>query len=88
MIIRKEIKKNITNLNLKQAGLLYKELNINDLIDNNINSNRILNKLINKKVTINFNYNNYYDIEIEYQGKIKIITVNDEFINVKIKKNY
>lgn len=64
--------------------MLHKELNINDLIDNNINSNRILNNLINKKVTINFNYNNYYDIEIEYQGKI--ITVNDEFINVKIKK--
>ena len=85
---------NITSPDLNQASLLCKELkiNINDLIDNNLevnvkdNSNSILNKLINKKVILNFDYDNYYDMDIEYQGKVKVLSVDDEFIKVEIKK--
>lgn len=85
---------NITSPDLNQASLLCKELkiNINDLIDNNLevnvkdNSNSILNKLINKKVILNFDYDNYYDIDIEYQGKVKVLSVDDEFIKVEVKK--
>ena len=85
---------NITSPDLNEASLLCKELkiNINDLIDNNLevnvkdNSNSILNKLINKKVILNFDYDNYYDMDIEYQGKVKVLSVDDEFIKVEIKK--
>ena len=85
---------NITNPDLNQADLLCKELKINitDLIDNNLevnvkdNSNSILNKLINKEVILNFDYDNYYDMDIEYQGKVKVLSVDDEFIKVEVKK--
>ena len=85
---------NITSPDLNQASLLCKELkiNINDLIDNNLevnvkdNSNSILNKLINKEVILNFDYDNYYDMDIEYQGKVKVLSVDDEFIKVEVKK--
>ena len=85
---------NITSPDLNQASLLCKELNINinDLIDNNLevnvkdNSNSILKKLISKEVILNFDYDNYYDIDIEYQGKVKVLSVDDEFIKVEVKK--
>ena len=85
---------NITSPDLNEASLLCKELkiNINDLIDNNLevnvkdNSNSILNKLINKEVILNFDYDNYYDMDIEYQGKVKVLSVDDEFIKVEVKK--
>lgn len=85
---------NITSPDLNQASLLCKELkiNINDLIDNNLdvnvkdNSNSILKKLINKEVILNFDYDNYYDMDIEYQGKVKVLSIDDEFIKVEVKK--
>ena len=85
---------NITSPDLNQASLLCKELkiNINDLIDNNLevnvkdNSNSILNKLISKKVILNFEYDNYYDMDIEYEGKVKVLSLDDEFIKVEVKK--
>ena len=84
----------ITSPDLNQASLLCKELkiNINDLIDNSLevsvkdNFNSILNKLVNKKVVLNFDYDNYFDMDIEYQGNVKVLSVDDEFIKVEIKK--
>ncbi len=85
---------NITSPDLNQASLLCKELkiNINDLLDNELeldvkdNSNNILNKLVGKKVILNFDYENYYDMDIEYQGKVKVLAIDDEFIKVEVTK--
>mgnify|MGYP000947355322 FL=1 len=85
---------NITSPDLNQASLLCKELkiNINDLLDNELeidvkdNSNNILNKLLGKKVILNFDYENYYDMDIEYQGKVKVLSIDDEFIKVEVTK--
>ena len=85
---------NITSPDLNQASLLCKELkiNINDLLDNELeldvkdNSNNILNKLVGNKVILNFDYNNYYDMDIEYQGKVKVLSIDDEFIKVEVTK--
>lgn len=85
---------NITSPDLNQACLLCKELriSINDLLDNELeldvkdNSNSILNKLLGKKVILNFDYENYYDMDIEYQGMVKVLSINDEFIKVEITK--
>ena len=85
---------NITSPDLNEASLLCKELkiNINDLIDNNLdvnvkdNSNSILKKLISKEVILNFDYDNYYDMDIEYEGKVKVLSLDDEFIKVEVKK--
>ena len=85
---------NITSPDLNQASLLCKELkiNINDLLDNELeldvkdNSNNILNKLVGNKVILNFDYNNYYDMDIQYQGKVKVLSIDDEFIKVEVTK--
>jgi len=85
---------NITSPDLNQASLLCKELkiNINDLLDNELeldvkdNSNNILNKLVGKKVILDFDYDNYYDMDIEYQGKVKVLAIDDEFIKVEVTK--
>lgn len=85
---------NITSPDLNQASLLCNELkiNINDLLDNELeldvkdNSNNILNKLVGNKVILNFDYDNYYDMDIEYQGKVKVISIDDEFIKVEVIK--
>lgn len=85
---------NITSPDLNQASLLCKELkiNINDLLDNELeldvkdNSNNILNKLVGKKVILDFDYENYYDMDIEYQGKVKVLAIDDEFIKVEVTK--
>ena len=85
---------NITSPDLNQASLLCKELkiNINDLLDNELeldvkdNSNNILNKLVGKKVILNFDYENYYDMDIEYQGKVKVLAIDDEFIKIEVIK--
>jgi len=85
---------NITSPDLNQASLLCKELkiNINDLLDNELeldvkdNSNNILNKLVGKKVILNFDYENYYDMDIEYLGKVKVLAIDDEFIKVEVTK--
>lgn len=85
---------NITSPDLNQASLLCNELkiNINDLLDNELeldvkdNSNNILNKLVGNKVILNFDYENYYDMDIEYQGKVKVISIDDEFIKVEVIK--
>lgn len=85
---------NITSPDLNQASLLCKELkiNINDLLDNELeldvkdNSNNILNKLVGNKVILNFDYDNYYDMDIEYQGKVKVLSIDDEFIKVEVTK--
>lgn len=85
---------NITSPDLNQASLLCKELkiNINDLLDNELeldvkdNSNSILNKLVGNRVILNFDYDNYYDMDIEYQGKVKVLHIDDEFIKVEVTK--
>ena len=85
---------NITSPDLNQASILCKELkiSINDLLDNELeldvkdNSNNILNKLVGKKVILNFEYENYYDMDIEYQGKVKVLSIDDEFIRVEVAK--
>lgn len=85
---------NITSPDLNQASLLCNELkiNINDLLDNDVevnvkdDSNSILSKIVGKNVILNFDYNNYYDMDIEYQGKVKVISVNEEFIKIEITK--
>ena len=85
---------NITSPDLRQADLLCKELkiNINDLLDNNVeisvkdHSASILSKLINKEVILNFNYDNYYDRDINYKEKVKVLSIDDEFIKVEINK--
>ena len=85
---------NITSPDLNQASLLCKELKItiNDLLDNELeidvkdNSNNIINKLVGKKVILNFDYENYYDMDIEYQGKVKVLSIDDEFIKVEVTK--
>lgn len=85
---------NITSPDLNQASLLCNELkiNINDLLDNDVevnvkdNSNSILSKIVGKNVILNFDYANYYDMDIEYQGKVKVISVDDEFIKIEITK--
>ena len=73
---------NITSPDLNQASLLCKELEL-DVKDN---SNNILNKLVGKKVILNFDYENYYDMDIEYQGKVKVLSIDDEFIKVEVTK--
>lgn len=83
---------NITSPDLKQASLLCDllKVSINDLIDENIeidvkdNSNCILNKLIGNKVIIGFD--DYFDTEIGYNKKVKVISVNDEFIKIETNK--
>ena len=85
---------NITSPDLNQASLLCKELkiNINDLLDNELeldvkdNSNSILSKLVGNKVILNFDYENYYDMDIEYQGRVKVLSIDDEFIKVEVTK--
>ena len=85
---------NITSPDLNQASLLCKELkiNINDLLDNDLeldvkdNSNSILNKLVGHKVILNFDYDNYYDMDIEYQGRVKVLSIDEEFIKVEVTK--
>ena len=85
---------NITSPDLNQASLLCKELkiNINDLLDNELeldvkdNSNNILNKLVGKKVILDFDDENYYDMDIEYQGRVKVLSIDDEFIKVEVTK--
>lgn len=85
---------NITSPDLNQASILCKELkiSINDLLDNELeldvkdNSNNILNKLVGKKVILNFDYENYYDMDIEYQGKVKVLSIDDEFVRVEVTK--
>lgn len=85
---------NITSPDLNQASLLCKKLkiNINDLIDNELeldvkdNSNSILSKLVGNKVILNFDYENYYDMDIVYQGRVKVLSIDDEFIKVEVTK--
>lgn len=85
---------NITSPDLNQASLLCTELkiNINDLLDNNLevdvkdNSNSILNKIIGKDVILNFDYESYYDTDIDYQSKVKVLSLDNEFIKVEIVK--
>lgn len=85
---------NITNPDLNQASILCKELkiNINDLLDNELeldvkdNSNNILSKLVGNKIIINFDYDNYYDMDIKYQGKVKVLSIDDEFIKIEVTK--
>ncbi|MBQ1303894.1 MAG: helix-turn-helix transcriptional regulator [Erysipelotrichaceae bacterium] len=85
---------NITSPDLNQASLLCKELriNINDLLDNELelevrdNSSSVLSKLVGRKVILNFDYDNYYDMDIEYQGKVTVLSIDDEFIKVEINK--
>ncbi|MBP3841831.1 MAG: hypothetical protein IK997_06925 [Bacilli bacterium] len=50
------------------------------------NSNSILNKLVGNRVILNFDYDNYYDMDIEYQGKVKVLHIDDEFIKVEVTK--
>lgn len=84
----------ITSPDLNQASLLCKELriNINDLLDNELelkvrdNSSSVLSKLVGRKVILNFDYDNYYDMDIEYQGKVTVLSIDDEFIKVEINK--
>ncbi|MBE6157342.1 MAG: helix-turn-helix transcriptional regulator [Firmicutes bacterium] len=85
---------NITSPDLNQASLLCKELkiNINDLIDTNLeidvkdNSSSILNKIVNKDVILDFSYDNY-DINIGYQQKVKVLSIDDNFIKIEINKS-
>ena len=85
---------NITSPDLNQASILCKELkiNINDLLDNELeldvkdNSNNILSKLVGNKIIINFDYDNYYDMDIKYQGKVKVLSIDDEFIKIEVTK--
>ena len=85
---------NITSPDLNQASLLCKELriNINDLLDNELelevrdNSSSVLSKLVGRKVILNFDYDNYYDMDIEDQGKVTVLSIDDEFIKVEINK--
>ncbi|MBR2826909.1 MAG: helix-turn-helix transcriptional regulator [Erysipelotrichaceae bacterium] len=85
---------NITSPDLNQASLLCKEMriNINDLLDNELelkvrdNSSSVLSKLVGRKVILNFDYDNYYDMDIEYQGKVTVLSIDDEFIKVEINK--
>ena len=82
---------NITSPDLNQASLLCNELkiNINDLLDNNLeinvknNSKSILNKIVGKNVILEFNYDNYFDSDIGYNDKVKVLSVDDEFIKVE-----
>lgn len=84
----------ITSPDLNQASLLCKELriNINDLLDNELelevrdNSSSVLSKLVGRKVILNFDYDNYYDMDIEYQGKVTVLSIDDEFTKVEINK--
>ena len=83
----------ITSPDLNQAILLCSllKVSISDLIDDNLkievkdNSNYILNKLIGKKVIIEFDYDSYFDTEL-YQKKVKVISVDDEFIKIECDK--
>lgn len=85
---------NITSPDLNQASLLCKELKIkiNDLVDNELeldvkdNSNGILNKLVGNEVILNFDDDDYDDVDIEYQGKVKVLSIDDEFIKVEVTK--
>ena len=85
---------NITSPDLNQASLLCKEMriNINDLLDNELelkvrdNSSSVLSKLVGRKVILNFDYDNYYDMDIEYQGKVTVLSIDDEFTKVEINK--
>lgn len=85
---------NITSPDLNQASLLCKELkiNINDLLDNELeidvkdNSNSILNKLAGKKAILNFDLEEYYDLDIDYQSKVKILSIDNDFVKVEINK--
>ena len=88
------LESNITSPDLNQASLLCKELkiNINDLLDNELeidvkdNSNSILNKLVGKKATLNFDLEEYYDLDIDYQSKVKILSIDNDFVKVEINK--
>ena len=86
---------NITSPDLKQASLLCKELKIqiSDLIDNAVDidtkehSNNVLDKLINKDVFITLDYDNYYDLDIQSEKKVKILSIDDSFVKVEVNKN-
>ena len=77
---------------MNQAILLCNllKVSISDLIDDNLkievkdNSNCILNKLIGKKIIIEFDYD-YFDTEL-YQKKVKVISIDDEFIKIESDK--
>ena len=45
-----------------------------------------MNKLVGNEVILNFDYDNYYDMDIEYQGKVKVLSIDDEFIKVEVTK--
>lgn len=83
----------ITSPDLNQTILLCNllKISISDLIDDNLkievkdNSNYILNKLIGKKVIIEFDYDSYFDTEL-YQKKVKVISIDDEFIKIESDK--
>lgn len=87
---------NITSPDLNQASILCEELkiNINDLIDNNVEieikeTNKVLSKLINKDVYIEFD-DEFFDMDINNQHKVKLLDFNDEFIKIEVlikKKN-
>lgn len=86
---------NITSPDLEQASLLCKELKIqiSDLIDNAVDidtkehSNNVLDKLINKDVFITLDYDNYYDLDIQSEKKVKILSIDDSFVKVGVNKN-
>lgn len=86
---------NITSPDLEQASLLCKELKIqiSDLIDNAVDidtkehSNNVLDKLINKDVFITLDYDNYYDLDIQSEKKVKILSIDDSFVKVEVNKN-
>ena len=87
---------NITSPDLNQASILCEELkiNINDLINNNVEieikeSSKVLSKLINKDVYIEFD-DEFFDMDINNQHKVKLLDFNDEFIKIEVlikKKN-
>lgn len=84
---------NITSPDLNQASLLCKELkiNINDLVDNNLEievkeNNNVLNKLLGKDAYIAFDLENYYDLDITTNKKVKVLSISDNFIKVEYIK--
>lgn len=86
---------NITSPDLEQASLLCKKLKIqiSDLIDNAVDidtkehSNNVLDKLINKDVYITLDYDNYYDVDVQSEKKVKILSIDDSFVKVEVNKN-
>lgn len=85
---------NITSPDLEGASKLCKALKISitDLLDNNLdvdikdNSSKVISKLVGREVFLNFNYDEFYDLDISPNKPVKVLNITDDFIKIEVLK--